>query len=522
MQHTNRLIPIVLVSASLGLVAPPLVVALSLLRIPPTWAALSLVGLGIAAAWRWRYELNSLAAPLLERRLWLALWLVGSLAASIQGARLGLFMLDAKRADDSVVPWQAFFREHSCLTAYTEAARLAPSGVNVYDPKLYLDPLAEPPRYARRIGPFVVDLFEYPPPFLVLPRLAVAQGLDFLRIRSSWFALQSLLSIASVLALATWIGGRSGLRAGLLLPVLWAAPPILLTLQIGNFQLTALSLGVLAMLAFARERPVQGGLALGFATSSKIFPGVLGLWLLASRRWRAVLWTLAASVVLVALALVLLGRRPLIDFFQYQLPRISSGEAFDWIEVPSVALINASAYGLVTKLRLLGLPWTEKPGAEAFTHLYALALLPLVLLAAWRRRRGVGVGMDQEVGRLRQAQAWLGLLNLASFRSPFVPDAYATIGSLWLLTLLAAERRTLLAQAGLLFAGLAFCRVLDDAALPSPPPLWVTALTLTSQLVLLGLNVWVVVRPLPRAQAVVASVDLILRPASARLAGAVE
>jgi hypothetical protein len=54
-------------------------------------------------------------------------------------------------------------------------------------------------------------------------------------------------------------------------------------LQIGNFQLTALSLGILAMLAFARERPVLGGLALGFATLSKIVPGVLGLWLLATR-----------------------------------------------------------------------------------------------------------------------------------------------------------------------------------------------------------------------------------------------
>jgi hypothetical protein len=40
--------------------------------------------------------------------------------------------------------------------------------------------------------------------------------------------------------------------------------------------------------------------------------------------------------------------------------------------------------------------------------------------------------------RLGQAIIWLALLNLASFRSPFLPDGYAYVGTLWLVTLLFA------------------------------------------------------------------------------------
>jgi alpha-1,2-mannosyltransferase len=349
------------------------------------------------------------------------------------------------------------------------------------------------------MGQFEVDVFEYLPPFLILPRLALAAGLDFLTIRSGWFVVQALILLGALVAIAAWIGGRTGVRAGLLLPLMFAAPPVLLTLQIGNFQVTAIPLAMLAMLAFARERPMAGGLALGFATLSKIFPGGLGLLLLAERRWRATLWTLAASAAFLALALVMLGSGPFLDFFQYQLPRISSGEAFSWIEIPSVAIGNSSVYGLVTKLRLLGLPWTDKPFAVGIAHAYMIALLPLTLLAARRLHQLDRSALPPEEVRLRQAQTWRGLLSLASFRSPFVPDAYAVIGSLWVLTLLAAEQRTRAQQTSLCFAGLAFCVLIDDALLPPTPPLWSVLLTLATQVLLFAFNVWVVLRPQPRA-----------------------
>jgi glycosyl transferase family 87 len=505
MTHTppdgSRLAGTLVAVLSLGLLAVPLVVLLALLGLPPAAALACALALGAVALFAGASRWSSWAAPLTSSKPWFAAWLLLALAADVQSARLGRFMIDAHRADDSVLPWQAFYREHSCLSAYTEAARLAPTGVNIYEPAQYQDPLATTPRQARRIGPFEVDLFEYPPPFLLLPRLATALGGDFLRVRSGWFVVQALLLLGALVALAAWIGGRTGARAGLLIPVLLAAPPVLLTLQIGNFQVTAIALAILAMLAFARERAVLGGFALGVVTLSKVFPGVLGLLLIGSRRWRAVAWALGAAALILIASLALVGARPFIDFWTFQLPRINSGEAFSWIEIPSVALVNSSAYGLVTKLRLLGIPWTSQAFAQVFCHAYLLALVPLALLAA-RRTHPCGGGVHPEVARLRQAQAWLALLSLASFRSPFVPDAYATIASLWLLTLLAAERRSLTQRLGLVLTGLLFCLVIDDMAQPDPAPLALVWLTLTSQVMLVALNVWVVLRPAPAAATV--------------------
>ncbi len=48
---------------------------------------------------------------------------------------------------------------------------------------------------------------------------------------------------------------------------------------------------------------------------------------------------------------------------------------------------------------------------------------------------------DAALFRLHQAQTCLALLNLASLLSPFAPDVYAVIGTLWLLILVVPEIR---------------------------------------------------------------------------------
>ena len=214
-------------------------------------------------------------------------------AATIYTSRLSDFMLDETRVDLSVLPNRAFFRTHSCLSSYTEAARLAPTGVNIFDPAAVLRPRASRRDQPRFIGSFEVDLYQYPPTFLALPRPAVAAGLDFLTIRRLWFAVQSVVLFMAVALLARWIGGPSGLLALLLAPLLWLAPTTRLGLQIGNFQLTAFAMAVLAMIAFDRGHAARGGFALGFPAVSKVYPGVLGVLVLVDRRWSAVAWTLA-------------------------------------------------------------------------------------------------------------------------------------------------------------------------------------------------------------------------------------
>jgi hypothetical protein len=104
--------------------------------------------------------------------------------------------------------------------------------------------------------------------------------------------------------------------------------------------------------------------------------------------------------------------------------------------------------------------------------------------------------MDPERLRLRKAQVWLGLLSLASFRSPFVPDAYALFGTLWLLTLVAAEGhwRTR-GRIFLVVAGAAAMIVLDGGPVTAPVPAWIMAATLGVQLVAIAFNAVIVLTP---------------------------
>jgi hypothetical protein len=474
------------------LTGPPLVVGLAAVGVP--WQLTTALVASSAAVVVWRTAQQARAIGY-QRLHWPAAVAVLAVlgAATIYTARLSHFMLDETRADLSVLPNRAFFRTHSCLSSYIEAARLAPSGVNVFDPAQYSDPAQPEQNASRFIGPFVVDLYQYPPAFLALP--GVATGLDFLTIRKLWFALQSIVLFASMVVLARWIGGPTGFLVLLLVPVVWLSPTTRLGLQIGNFQLTAFPLTVLAMIAFDRRRVAAGGLALGFATVSKAFPGLLGVLLIVSRQWRAVGWTVAWAAAVTAAAWLMVGSAPFVDFFRYQLPRIESGQAFFFMEAPDAVHINYGVHGLAIKLRSLGLPWTGHDAASRAASLYGVLLLPLAVVSGWRLRQLASGAMDRERLRLRQAQVWLGLLNLASFRSPFVPDAYALFGTLWLLTLVAAEGHwQARGRVALLIAG-ATAMAITDGVAPVPVPAWILVVAVCVQLAAIACNVGVALTP---------------------------
>jgi len=473
-----------LVSGLAVLALPPAIVGLSTLGLPLVVSALIAVvvtALGVARGWRRLPDV--FGAPVQGRRWLLVLWLALVLVAGFHTVRLGVFMHDSAHADLSVLPDRPFFRTHACLSAYTEASRLAPSGQNVYDPKAYMD---------RKLGRLEVDLFQYPPAFLVLGGVLRAGSEDFAVNRAAWFLVQSFGFLAAALGLAVWIGGPAGAWLAWSLPLVWVTTPVLLTLQLGNFQISALAWSVGAMVLAASGWPIVAGALLGFCAAGKIFPGVLGLYLLMRQRWAPVVATGAWALVWLLLAIAWFGMKPQWDFLLYQVPRINSGAAFPWLQDPDIAGINYSVYGLVARLRALGVPGATREVGHALASAYGAGVLALAAWLGWRRR---AVADTPGVPRLREAAIWLALLNLGSLRSPFVPDAYGLVGSLWLLALVWAglRRHTVVAALAAVALWVGFSRVFDGLLKPgSLTPPWMLAVTLAIQVAALAFNLWVI------------------------------
>lgn len=304
-------------------------------------------------------------------------------------ARLSAFMGDAARSELSVLPTEPFLVHHSCLSAYVEAAALADDRVpNLYDMARWPDLNGTRRTEAGSPGyePFNLDAFAYPPPSLLLPKVALAWLPDFATQRAFWFALNGLLVAAGLWVVARWCGGPARRRALLLAPAIWISVPTLATLQVGNVHLAVMVAAMLALVAFERGRPALGGALLAFAVLSKAPPGLLVVVPLVRRRFREVLWTTGWAAGFTALGLLVFGADPFIQFVQYELPRLSSGEALAFLDGPESVAINLAPFGVPFKLAALGVhledPWAlARPLNTGITGL-------LAVVAAWRDRGG--------------------------------------------------------------------------------------------------------------------------------------
>jgi len=128
--------------------------------------------------------------------------------------------------------------------------------------------------------------YVYPPvtallvtPFTVLPEVVAVIG----------FALILIAAVPITLAI---LGVRDWRCYGLAL--LW--PPVLSAVHVENITLLV---GLAAALVWRfRDRPVGGGLTLGASIAVKPLLWPLGLWLAATRRLRALVWSISVGVIL--------------------------------------------------------------------------------------------------------------------------------------------------------------------------------------------------------------------------------
>jgi hypothetical protein len=353
---------------------------------------------------------------------------IATIAALVQLGLLTVFMTDSTKVAYAVVPGSAWEVRHSCLTAYFVAGEALARGEDVFASSLYNDPSdrAIGARRPRFMGPFAVDVYEYPPPFLLVPRAFQLVTRDFYRLRPLWFGLCGGFVLFAMIVVARSMGPVVGTRALLFLPLAWVGHAMMDTLQKGNIQLVVIALALLAMVQFERRGWAKGGLMLAYAVASKLYPGMLVLYLLARRQFRAVAWTGALGFALVSLSLWDGGLGPFVSF-QEHLPKLLSGEAFPALRNPGPVSANMSVPGLVFKAKLFGIEGMGFPAAKIVGWIFTALILWATYAAARRSLR------DDE-----KPLVWIAILVLATLRSPFLPQPYGVVPPLWALVLLAA------------------------------------------------------------------------------------
>jgi alpha-1,2-mannosyltransferase len=135
------------------------------------------------------------------------LFMLAAIVSLVQLARLCVFIVNPAAVNYALGPHRGvgLSIRHLCMTAYFVAAQSVATAPNIYDEyRLYSLPLQDPdaPRKPRTIGPFDIDAYEYPPPFLLLPRTLAIVAPQFLNFRMLWFALYGSAVLIGLLAVA--------------------------------------------------------------------------------------------------------------------------------------------------------------------------------------------------------------------------------------------------------------------------------------------------------------------------------
>ncbi|MEO5819325.1 MAG: glycosyltransferase family 87 protein [Vicinamibacteraceae bacterium] len=358
-----------------------------------------------------------------------ALFVAGSLAVGAQLVWLIGFIIDPSRATWTPGPLAPMPAVHSCASSYWVAGSVVRSRPDIYDDALYNLPQTDPTamRNARKLGRFSIDNYEYPPPFLLVPRILGLVTPDFWHFRRLWFALNFGLVVVVSVLVARRLDERLGTHAVWLTPYVVAGPAIIATFQVGNVQMLMIAMSALAMYCFDRRSPVLGGALLAFAIAGKLYPGVFVLYLLLQRDWRAVGWTAVWGIVLVAVSVADVGWEPYRAFL-HEMPGLMSGEAFSAFRNPGAIGNNGSVPGVVFKLGMWGVPNMGFPAMRMLGWAYTLVVIAGTVWLARRVRPGG-----------REPVVWIIILVLATMRSPFMAT-YAFFPVMWLATLVLAVR----------------------------------------------------------------------------------
>ena len=204
------------------------------------------------------------------------------------------------------------------FSAYWVAARLLLEGISPFTPAQLAGPYSPQQQF----------LYLYPPPLgAVVTPLAHWFPTVYRAAAWIWAALGAFILVISVLSLSKseGIGQRNRLLGGpgrwLLVGAALAFPPVIGELVLGNVHLLLLGLLTLAWLGLKRadeNGSATGewiaGIAVGVAVVVKVFPVVLLLWFLVTRRFRGVAGVVVGAGAAALIALPVTGLQPWLEY----------------------------------------------------------------------------------------------------------------------------------------------------------------------------------------------------------------
>ncbi|WP_144901402.1 glycosyltransferase family 87 protein [Halobellus captivus] len=176
---------------------------------------------------------------------------------------------------------------------------------------------------------------------------------------------------AAIVRFVDRISHRLGwLDAALIVGVVLLSPFTFGTIYYGNINLIVAVAFVLGFLAIEGDRSAAGGAAFGLAALFKLFPALVGAWLLKTRSWRSIASATAVGVGGILAGVLAYGREPTVTFFTEVVPNRS--ETADFVGGYPVD----STYYVTIQRPLSHVIWGLFPDAPAE------ALLPLALLVS--------------------------------------------------------------------------------------------------------------------------------------------
>jgi hypothetical protein len=189
------------------------------------------------------------------------------------------------------------------------------------------EPLYSAAQLAGPYAPQVQYLYLYPPPVAaVVAPLASLFPTDYRAAAWVWSGLGAAVLVLSVLALGRserlaerfpLLGAFGGRGPWLLVGAALAFAPVVGELVMGNVHLLLLGLLTVAWLGIRRgdsTGELGAGIAIGVATVVKVFPGLLLVWLLLTRRFRAAAGVVIGALAFIAVTLPFTGVQPWLDF----------------------------------------------------------------------------------------------------------------------------------------------------------------------------------------------------------------